>query len=205
MSNNPSRASVYPKVASATSTSPIITSYDSPVSATLTPRPRTVLNADKDATVDKGTIALIRRVLCPQANTYGTATPRPLQELLPPLTSSNDVDFQLYAIIAIIIKEYVYTWYAKITLDHGFVDEVLRTVAHCTLALEERLRRIDVQQLVLDELPRLAEAHIICEALPSHLPLLGAELYIDRATFAMQLTGWQGKDPIWLHSLPPCK
>lgn len=158
MSNNPSRASVYPK-APATSTSPIITlSHDSPASAALTSH---VLNDDKDAPVDKSTIALIRRVLCPQANIYGTATPRPLQELLPPLTSSNEVDLQLYAIIAIIIREYVYAWYAKITIDHGFVDEVLRTVAHCTLALEERLRRIDVQQLVLDELPRLVEAHII--------------------------------------------
>jgi PXA domain len=170
MSNNPSRASVYPK-APATSTSPITLSHDSPASAALTSQPRTVLNDDKDAPVDKSTIALIRRVLCPQANIYGTTTPRPLQELLPPLTSSNEVDLQLYAIIAIIIKEYVYAWYAKITIDHGFVDEVLRTVAHCTLALEERLRRIDVQQLVLDELPRLVEAHIICEALPSHLPL----------------------------------
>src|SRR5882762_6012655 len=104
MSNNPSRASVYPK-----STSPIITlSHDSPASAALTSQPRTVLKDDKDAPVDKSTIALIRRVLCPQANIYGTATPRPLQELLPPLTSSNEVDIQLYAIIAIIIKEYVY-------------------------------------------------------------------------------------------------
>ena len=105
---------------------------------------------------DKATAALIRRVLCPQS----LAEPRPIDELLPPLTSSNDVDLQLYAIIAIVVKDLVYSWYGKITPDQGFVEEVLRIVAHCTRALESRLRTVDLESLILDEIPELIEGHI---------------------------------------------
>ncbi|PGH17334.1 hypothetical protein AJ79_01218 [Helicocarpus griseus UAMH5409] len=119
-----------------------------------------------DVTNDKATASLIRRVLCPQSNSHGQeqrerGTPRPLEELLPPLTSSNEVDLQLYALIAIIIKEFVYVWYSKITPDHTFTDELIQIIAHCTRALEQRLRRVDVDALVLDEIPALIEAHIV--------------------------------------------
>lgn len=76
------------------------------------------------------------------------------------MTSSNDVDLQLYAIIAIVVKDLVYSWYGKITPDQGFVEEVLRIVAHCTRALESRLRAVDLESLILDEIPELIEGHI---------------------------------------------
>lgn len=107
---------------------------------------------------DKATAALIRRVLCPHA--HAGIDPRPINELLPPLTSSNDIDLQLYAIIAIIVKDLVQSWYGKITPDQGFVEEVVRIVAHCTTQLESRLRTVDLEGLVFDELPELVEAHI---------------------------------------------
>jgi hypothetical protein len=122
-----------------------------------------------DPSGDKNTVALIRRVLCPDVSAYGSSAPRPLQELLPPLTSSNDVDLQLYALIAVIIKEFVYSWYARITPDHVFVDEVLQLIAHCTRALEQRLRQVDVGQLVLDEVTGLVQAHITGSSLVSPL------------------------------------
>jgi len=111
-----------------------------------------------DGANDKATASLIRRILCPQATSLGSdqrerGSPRPLNELLPPLTSSNEVDLQLYALISIIIKEFVYSWYSKITPDHVFVDEVIQIIAHCTRALEQRLRRVDIDALVLDEIP----------------------------------------------------
>ncbi|KAJ5746414.1 hypothetical protein N7520_011596 [Penicillium odoratum] len=112
-----------------------------------------------DAGGEKATLALIRRVLCPQAS-HG-ASPQPPEELLPPLTTSNDVDRQLYAILAIIMKEFVYSWYSKITPDQTFVNEVLHVIAHCTRALEQRIRKIDAAQLILDEIPALVEAHFI--------------------------------------------
>ena len=70
------------------------------------------------------------------------------------------MDLQLYAIIAIVIKDVVYSWYGKITPDQGFVEEVVRIVAHCTRALESRLRTVDLEGLLLDEVPELIEDHI---------------------------------------------
>lgn len=118
---------------------------------------------DLDSLGEKATTALIRRVLCPQNGNYGAGSPQSPEELLPPLTSSNDVDRQLYALLANIIKQFVYTWYSKITSDQALVTEVLQVIAHCTRALEQRLRQIDVAQLALDEIPALVEAHVHCE------------------------------------------
>lgn len=86
---------------------------------------------------------------------------RAISEVLPPLTSSNEVDLQLYAIIAIIIKEFIYNWYAKITSDQDFVEEVVQIIAHCTRALEERLRSVDLEGLLFDEIPELIERHML--------------------------------------------
>lgn len=110
---------------------------------------------------DKATAVLIRRVLCPP--THNADRERAIDELLPPLTSSNDVDLQLYAIIAVVIKDLVHSWYCKITPDQGFVEEIVRIIAHCTRALESRLRSVDIESLVLDEIPELVERHIQCE------------------------------------------
>ena len=108
---------------------------------------------------DRATTALVRRVLCP--NTHGVSEKeRPIYELLPPLTSSNEVDLQLYAIIAVVVKDLVYSWYGKITPDQTFVEEVVRIIAHCTRALESRLRGVDVHALLLDEIPELVERHM---------------------------------------------
>lgn len=127
---------------------------------------------DVDAIDAKATATLIRRVLCPQSSSSSS-----LEELLPPLTSSNDVDHQLYALIAIIVREFVYSWYSKITSDQIFVNELLQVIAHCTRALEQRLRQIDVSQLVLDEIPALVEAHITCKDSISFL-LIDCLIYV---------------------------
>lgn len=108
---------------------------------------------------DKATAALVRRVLCPLSH-GGHADLRPLDELLPPLTSSNEVDLQLYAIIAIVVKDLISSWYGKITPDQSFVEEVVRIIAHCTRDLEQRLRRLDVGDILLDEVPALVERHV---------------------------------------------
>lgn len=121
-------------------------------------------NGQVDATNEKATATLIRRVLCPQAGNFGGSTPQSLEELLPPLTSSNDVDRELYALIAIIVKEFIYSWYSNLTSDQNLVNEVLQVIAHCTRALEQRLRQVDTAQLLLDEIPSLVEAHITCKS-----------------------------------------
>ena len=113
-----------------------------------------------DPVSERATLSLIRRTLCSQLGDKGRSTPAPIDELLPPLTSSNEVDLQLYAFIAIIIREFVYTWYAKITPDQIFVEEVVKIIAHCTRALEQSLRKVDLESLLFDEFPDLLEVHL---------------------------------------------
>lgn len=106
---------------------------------------------------------MIRHVLCPQVG-HGLDSKnvlKPIHELLPSLTSSNEIDLQLYAILAIILKEFVYVWYAKITPDHAFVEEVVQIVAHCSRALEQRLRLVDVECLLFDQIPSLVDDHVV--------------------------------------------
>ncbi|KAM3505349.1 hypothetical protein MY10362_002998 [Beauveria mimosiformis] len=114
-----------------------------------------------DPLSDKATLMLIRRVLCPQKlSEKDRDVVTPIEELLPSLTSRNDVDLQLYAFLAIIIRDFVQAWYNKITPDETFVAEVLQVIAHCSRALEQRFRTLDVESLVLDELPDLLDRHI---------------------------------------------
>jgi hypothetical protein len=79
-----------------------------------------------------------------------------------PWSSSNAVDVQLYAIIAVILSQFVQTWYHRITPDDAFVAEIVQIIAHCTRGLEQRLRHVDLVELLLDELPALAVTHLQC-------------------------------------------
>jgi hypothetical protein len=130
-------------------------------------RPTETQKLQADTTSDKATAAFIRRTLCSHNvllgnGEKGRSTPLPIDEVLPPLTSSNEVDLQLYGIISVIIKEFVQTWYSKITPDQVFVNEVTQIIAHCTRGLEQRLRQVDLEALLLDEIPELLQAHISC-------------------------------------------
>ncbi|KAI5268980.1 hypothetical protein E4T47_07392 [Aureobasidium subglaciale] len=114
---------------------------------------------------DEATVAFIKRTLCaqqltgPEGNRARNIS-KPLSELLPPLTSSNQVDLQLYALISIIIKDFVQAWYSRITPDQEFTDQVVHIIAHCTRALEQRIRAVDLEALLLDELPELVNVHV---------------------------------------------
>ncbi|KAI1743752.1 PXA domain-containing protein [Xylaria scruposa] len=122
---------------------------------------RPVRPASSEFLSDKATAALIRRTLCARHPAdRERSSPAPIQDLLPPLTSRNDVDLQLYALISIILREYVQNWYSKITPDETFVAEIVQVIAHCTRALEQRLRKVDLESLLFDELPELLTTHI---------------------------------------------
>ncbi|KAK3375161.1 PXA domain-containing protein [Podospora didyma] len=134
-----------------------------------TPQPRaggaarrgTSTATSPDALSDRATANLVRRILCPQHFEKGKNSASPsIEGLLPPLTSRNDVDLQLYALIAIILREYVQNWYTKITPDETFVAEIVQIIAHCTTALEQRMRKVDLESLLFDELPELLDRHI---------------------------------------------
>ncbi|KGQ12533.1 hypothetical protein BBAD15_g1722 [Beauveria bassiana D1-5] len=132
-----------------------------------------------DPLSDKATLMLIRRVLCPQKlSEKDRDVATPIEELLPSLTSRNDVDLQLYAFLAIIIREFVQAWYNKITPDETFVAEALQVIAHCSRALEQRFRTLDVESLVLDELPDLLDRHISAYR-TSHDPVSQEPVAVD--------------------------
>ncbi|KAI0187757.1 PXA domain-containing protein [Xylaria flabelliformis] len=133
-------------------------SYSQPSSQT---HRRPVRPASSEFLSDKATAALIRRTLCARHPAdRERSSPTPIQDLLPPLTSRNDVDLQLYALISIILREYVQNWYSKITPDETFVAEIIQVIAHCTRALEQRLRKVDLESLLFDELPELFATHV---------------------------------------------
>lgn len=113
-----------------------------------------------DPLSDRATATLIRRILCPQQLDKGKSNSASIEGLLPPLTSRNDVDLQLYGLIALILREYVQNWYSKITPDETFVAEIVQIIAHCTRALEQRIRKVDLESLLLDEIPDLLDKHI---------------------------------------------
>jgi len=113
-----------------------------------------------DPLSDRATVFLIRRTLCPQHLDKGKGTVPPIEDILPPLTSRNDVDLQLYALISIILREFVQNWYSKITPDEIFVAEIVQIIAHITRTLEQRLRKVKLESLLFDELPDLLDKHI---------------------------------------------
>jgi hypothetical protein len=136
------------------------------VPATAPKQTRPVRPANADFLSDKATAAFIRRVLCAQhLAERGRDTPAPIDALLPPLTSRNDVDLQLYALLSVILREFVQAWYSKITPDEAFVAEIVQIIAHVTRALEQRIRKVDLESLLLDELPDLLDRHITSQSL----------------------------------------
>lgn len=132
-----------------------------PTSRTRVVKPRQDASS-ADFTSKPATLSLIRRTLIKDASQSNDprTSPKPIEGILPPLTSSNEIDLQLYAIVAIVVKDFVNTWYSKITQEQGFVEEIVQIIAHCSRALEERIRHTDVAGLLLDELPILLERHV---------------------------------------------
>lgn len=151
-------------------TAPLVTPTESSTRlSTRTPEPAGTgpTRLKKDVTSpnvasEQATISLIRRVLIPHQSSSGASTNdvTSLTSELPPLTSSNAIDLQLYAILAVVVKEFVNAWYSKITPDHGFVEEVIHIVAHCSRAIEQRIRKIDAVTLLFDGLPSVITDHI---------------------------------------------
>ncbi|KAF3921027.1 hypothetical protein AA313_de0200984 [Arthrobotrys entomopaga] len=104
---------------------------------------------------ERNLAALAKRVLCAHA-----PPGKAIEEILPALSSSPKVDLQLYGFISIILRDFVQSWYQKITPDHEFIDEIILVIAHCTLSLEQRIRQVDLETLLLEEAPAVLETHI---------------------------------------------
>ncbi len=64
------------------------------------------------------------------------------KDLLPALTSSNSIDLELYCLIGLFLRQFVTSWYSRITDDEIFMDELINVIAHITRGLEERIRKV---------------------------------------------------------------
>ncbi|KAK9331579.1 PXA domain-containing protein [Lipomyces starkeyi] len=121
------------------------------IQGTMTPVP--------PSTADDATTTLIRNTLVPTS-----ALQRPLDATLPALTSFPDIDKELYAFIALILRQFVQGWYTRIAdddvADRAFVYEVVHVIAHVTRSLEERLRKAELEMLLLDDVPLVLDAHL---------------------------------------------
>lgn len=108
------------------------------------------------------TAGFVHQVLCQQKDDHQAEDHlNPSQrQVLPSLTSSNDVDLQLYAFIAMIINDNVSPWYSKITADPAFVEEIVHVIAHCTRGIEERLRKVDLVEILFNDVADLVLAHL---------------------------------------------
>lgn len=129
---------------------------------------KSTIKKNDAVTADDETISFIKRTLCSKPRRTGPsstnieedALDKPLEQLLPPLTSDNAIDIQLYGIISVVINQFVQSWYHQISPDTEFVAEIVLIIAHCTRGIEERLRHLDLESLLLDELPGLLSDHI---------------------------------------------
>lgn len=147
------------KLSSASDHSSRSISTDSIIKTKTTPSPK-YQSTTVDYLTDRATLIFVRRTLCSHLGDKARSGSATIDEILPPLTSSNEVDLQLYAVIAILIREFIQTWYHKITADQVFVEELVKIIAHFTRAIEQRLRKVDLESFLFDELPELLESHI---------------------------------------------
>ncbi|OBT41256.1 hypothetical protein VE00_08965 [Pseudogymnoascus sp. WSF 3629] len=101
---------------------PSSTTSIKPTRATPSPAPRAPQPTQaqlRAALSPAATSALIRRTLHPTAS-----KDTPLSSLLKPLTGDADADFEIYALLAVVMREFVVKWYGNITGDPGFVGEI---------------------------------------------------------------------------------
>ncbi|ELR09253.1 hypothetical protein GMDG_03823 [Pseudogymnoascus destructans 20631-21] len=92
---------------------PSSTTSIKPTRATPSPAPRAPQPTQAQLLValsPAATSALIRRTLHPTAS-----KDTPLSSLLKPLTGDKDVDFEIYALLAVVMREFVVKWYGNIT------------------------------------------------------------------------------------------
>ena len=66
----------------------------------------------------------------------------------------------MYGVIAYAIRDFVAQWYGRFTHDHSLVEEVILVLSHVFRGCEERIRILDLDALILDDIPVLLWNHI---------------------------------------------
>jgi len=97
---------------------------------------------------------LIKKILYPNSPVSD------IKDALPALTSSTNVDLQLYSLVGLLFKSFIHRWYCKLTDDQEFIDEIIQIISHLTRSLETRIRSVDLTLLLLDDLPLVLDDHL---------------------------------------------
>src|SRR4051812_20949270 len=74
----------------------------------------------------------------------------------PPSLTHNlpRVDVEMYNILALLTRDFVFGWYHAISLDQDFVNEIVRVVSHMVKQLEGRCQRV---RLLLELMERILQ------------------------------------------------
>ncbi|KAK9450870.1 PXA domain-containing protein [Limtongia smithiae] len=174
MASNVRRVHVAAGSSASINSSGIPTGLGSAAMSLTTPTPVTLASTSTTATnningfnkvpaaalYDDATTTLIKNILVPTESLQ-----QPLDRTLPALTSFPSIDIELYAFIALILRQFIQSWYARVSDEDGvpdktFVFEVVHVIAHVTRSLEERLRKVDLAMLLLDDIPFVLDAHL---------------------------------------------
>lgn len=112
------------------------------------PRPRPTTQHSKSST-----LALHRRILYPPPQ----QPPRILHS-----TQHATLDPVILDLIALICREYIQSWYSRISPDRDrhLIQQVAAILIHLIQALEVRLAHVDFVELVLLDLPSLLDRHV---------------------------------------------
>ncbi|KAI9024006.1 PXA domain-containing protein [Hyaloraphidium curvatum] len=70
------------------------------------------------------------------------------------------LDAELQMLVYLVLRDFVGTWYTGISGHDDFYAEVVKTLCSVVSSIQERLAKIDVVQLAMEELPILLAEHV---------------------------------------------
>jgi hypothetical protein len=79
---------------------------------------------------------------------------------LPQLTGSDEANLELYGLLAVITRQFIQSWYSKISSDTSFALEVVNAIGKIIRVLEKRVLELDLDKVLLDDLPFILDCHV---------------------------------------------
>jgi hypothetical protein len=71
------------------------------------------------------------------------------------------VDIEMYALIGLLLRNFVNKWFKNMTDDGEFVNQLINVIAQLSREIERRLKQFDVARLLLDDVPLLLDVHLL--------------------------------------------
>lgn len=76
------------------------------------------------------------------------------------MTGDIDLDDEISALLGLVIRQFVHSWYQKISDNDQLTVEISNALGEMVEQLKSRARQADINQLLLDDLPHLIEVHV---------------------------------------------